>query len=203
MKISRSHGETPSPRTCWGPVAAAVIATLAAVTPGFTLGGLGYSVSTAASLALAMCGSAALIRIVAGIIADQRPYANIVIVIAMMLLGMVGLIIVSFHVTSLFLAGAFALVVGLFGWNGLLVAAAIRLIPGNSAKILGWIQAGYFTGATLAPMVFGALMSAAGIKWALLTTAACVFVGAILIMYGEMLRRNGLGVRETSTTEVQ
>jgi predicted MFS family arabinose efflux permease len=166
--------------------------------------GQGYSVSAATSIALAISGLAALTRITAGMIADQRSYANIALVIGMMLLGMVGLVIISFHEFSLFLVGSFILVIGLFGWNGLLVAAAVRLIPGNSAKILGWLQVGFFTGATLAPMVFGVMMSAAGIRWALLATAACVFVGALLILYGEMLRRKSqLGVQGTSTKQVQ
>jgi predicted MFS family arabinose efflux permease len=165
--------------------------------------GQGYSTSVAASLALAISGLAALTRIVAGLIADRRPDANIVFVIWMMLVGVVGLLAVSFHVPSLFLVGSFVLVIGLFGWNGLLVAAAVRLLPGSSAKILGWLQIGFFAGATLAPMVFGILMSAMGIRWALVTAAACEIVGALLIILGEKFRRKSqLSVLETSTREV-
>ncbi|WAH38357.1 MFS transporter [Alicyclobacillus dauci] len=164
----------------------------------------GYSISVAASFALAISGLAGLTRIVAGLIADQRPNSNVVLVIWMMLLGMIGLITVSFHIPNLFLVGSFVLVIGLYGWNGLLVSAAVRLIPESSAKILGWLQMGFFTGATFAPLVFGLLMSAIGIRWALLAAAVFVIFGALLIIFGERFRRKGeLGVREPSTRDVQ
>jgi len=83
----------------------------------------------------------------------------------------------------------FAVVFGLFGWNGLLVAASIRLLPGSAAKTLGWLQVGFFTGATIAPMIFGVLINAVGVRGTLLTAAACAIAGAFAIMLGEIFRR--------------
>ncbi|WP_156418670.1 hypothetical protein [Lentibacillus amyloliquefaciens] len=130
----------------------------------------------------------------AGFIADQRPDINVLFVIGMMLLGMLGLVLISFHVPSLFLLGSFVTVIGLFGWNGLLVAAAIRLLSVSPVKILGWLQMGFFMGAALAPMVFGILMSTLGVRWAIIITAVCAVIGALMILYGEILRRATLNI---------
>lgn len=149
----------------------------------------GFSVSIAGSLALAVSGLAAVVRIVAGYIADKRPNASIVIVTGMMVMGTVGLGMDSLRTPELFLIGMFVVVIGLFGWNGLLVAASIRLLPGGSAKILGWLQVGFFTGATVAPMIFGILINAVGVRGTLLTAAVCAIAGVSVILLGEIFRR--------------
>lgn len=125
-----------------------------------------------------------------GFIADRRPHVNVVLVIGTIFVGTVGLVMMSFRAPSLFLVGTFIVVIGLFGWNGLLVAASIRLLPGSPAKVLGWLQVGFFTGATMAPMVFGVLIRAVGVQGALVTAAVCASAGAIVIMSGEIIRRS-------------
>ncbi len=149
----------------------------------------GFSISIAASLALTISGLVALNRIVVGLVSDKYPNYNIIQIVGMMLLGTTGLFMISFRVLSLFLAGSFVVVIGLFGWNGLLVATALRLLPISPEKILGWLQVGVFTGATMAPMVFGILMSVVGVQCAILATAVCAVVGAFMIMFGEICRR--------------
>ncbi len=149
----------------------------------------GFSAATAGLLASAAGGLAAFVRVGAGVLADRRPRANVAAVVGMMLLGSIGLAVLSLGTPVAFLAGAPIVVAGLWGWNGLLVASAVRLLPGSPARALGGLQVGFFSGATAAPLVFGALGAAVGVGGALLAAAACAVAAAAAVTIGELHRR--------------
>ena len=148
-----------------------------------------FTAATAGLLALATGALAAFVRVAAGMLADRRPQNNVVAVICMMVAGSVGLATMSFGTTITFLVGALLVVVGLWGWNGLMVASAVRLLPGRPARALGGLQVGFFLGATAAPLLFGTLSTTVGVKGALSTMAAIAIVGAGVVATGEIYRR--------------
>ena len=151
----------------------------------------GFPAATAGLLALAAGGLAAAVRVGVGLLADLRPRANIAAVVDMMLVGSVGLAVVALGTPIAFLAGALLLVAGLWGWNGLLVASTIRLLPGSSARTMGSLQVGFFSGATAAPLLFGAVSATADSRVALLAVAASAVLGAGVVCAGEIYRRYG------------
>lgn len=152
----------------------------------------GFSAATAGLLALAAGGLAAAVRVVVGLFADRRPYANVATVVGMILMGCVGLTVISIGTPVAFLGGALLLVMGLWGWNGLLVASTIRLLPGSSARALGSLQVGFFAGATAAPILFGAVSAEVGFVGALLAVAASAVAGAGVVAAAELYRRRGV-----------
>ena len=150
----------------------------------------GFSAATAGLFASVAGGLAAAVRVGVGVLADRSPArSNVFAVVGMMLLGGLGLALLSFGTPAAFLAGAIIVVAGLWGWNGLLVASAVRLLPGSPARAVGGLQVGFFSGATAAPVVFGASSAALGVGGALLVAAACAAAGAAAVTAGERLRR--------------
>lgn len=152
--------------------------------------GAEFTAATAGLLALATGALAAFVRVTAGILADRHPRNNVAGVICMMFTGSVGLAIMSFGATTTFLIGTLLLVVGLWGWNGLMVASAVRLVPRRPARAVGSLQVGFFLGATAAPLLFGISSTVVGIKGALLIMAAIAVAGAGVIAAGELYRRS-------------
>lgn len=152
--------------------------------------GSGVTAAMGGLLALGAGALAAFTRVTVGLLADQRPRNNVIIVICMMLVGSVGLTIMSLTTTETFLIGIPLVVVGLWGWNGLMVASAVRLVPRRPARAVGSLQVGFFLGATAAPLLFGALSLVVGVKGALLVMAASAFVGASVVAVGELYLRH-------------
>jgi hypothetical protein len=132
----------------------------------------GFPAATAGLLALCAGALAAIVRVGAGAIADLRPRANLPAVVGMMLSGSGGLAVIavglSMGTPATFLVGAVVLVAGLWGWNGLLIASAVRLLPGSPVRSLGALQVGFFSGATAAPLLFGVLSENMGVRETLL-----------------------------------
>ncbi len=149
----------------------------------------GFSAATAGLLALAAAALAAAVRVGAGLLADRRPHGNVAAVAGMMLVGSAGLGVIALGTRATFLLGALLVVAGLWGWNGLLVASAVRLLPNTPACALGGLQVGFFSGATVAPLVFGALSAAVGIGGALRAAAASAVAAAGAVAGGEELYR--------------
>lgn len=150
----------------------------------------GFPVATAGLLVLAAGALAALVRIGAGMLADLRPRSNLAAVVGMMLAGGAGLLVMVVGNSGTFLVGIVVVVAGLWGWNGLLVASAVRLLPGGPARSLGVLQVGFFSGATAAPLVFGILSGVVGIGGALVAVAASAVAGAGAVAAGEFYRRS-------------
>jgi len=151
----------------------------------------GFPTAAAGLVALGAGALAAVVRVGVGVIADRRPRANAAAVVGMMLAGTAGLVAMASGTPPGFLVGAPLVVAGLWGWNGLLVASAVRFLPGSPARTLGGLQVGFFSGATAAPLVFGASSAAAGVGGALLATALAAVAGAGAVATGEVYRRRG------------
>lgn len=139
----------------------------------------------AAGLLLAL-GSAVNIaaRLAAGLLADRRDGGHLPVVATMLALGAVGLVLLA-------VGGLPALVVGTvlgFGlgwsWPGLLTFAVVRLNPGAPAAATSITQTGVFVGGAVGPLGFGLLLSQASYAVAWLAAAACLLLGAGLVLLG-------------------
>jgi hypothetical protein len=138
--------------------------------------------SAASALAIVM-------RVTLGALGDLRPRSNPSIVASMMLMGSLGLIIISWGTPTTFVVGILLVVAGAWTWNGLLVASAIRLLPGTAARATGTLQVGFFSGATTAPLAFSALSTTLGVGNSLMIVAAVSLIGAGVVLVGTLLLR--------------
>ncbi|QKG18895.1 MFS transporter [Actinomadura verrucosospora] len=127
---------------------------------------------------------AVAVRLAAGGFADRAPRRNPALVIAMMLSGAAGLALVAAGSPAAFVAGALLAVAGGWGWTGLLLAAVMRLLPGQGERAGATVQIGLFGGAAVAPLAFGAASSALGVPATVLIAALIVLAGAASMLAG-------------------
>lgn len=155
-------------------------------------GNSGFEAATAGLVLSAASVLAIAARAGAGALADLRPRANPLAVAVMLLIGAVGLVVLSWGTPSGFLIGTLLLIAGVWSWHGLLLASAIRLQTASAAKSAAWLQVGLFSGPTVAPLIFGSLSaSTLGIGGVVLAAAAATAVGAVAVLAGELYRRRG------------
>ncbi|MBO2460752.1 MFS transporter [Actinomadura violacea] len=127
---------------------------------------------------------AVAVRLAAGGFADRAPRRNPALVTAMMLSGAAGLALVAAGSPAAFVAGALLAVAGGWGWTGLLLAAVMRLLPGQGERAGATVQIGLFGGAAVAPLAFGAASSALGVPATVLIAALIVLAGAASMLAG-------------------
>lgn len=147
----------------------------------------GFASGTAGDLLSASAILAVLVRLTAGAIADRVPRRNTATVAAMMVLGAIGLALIALGSPLSFLLGAVLAFTTGWGWTGLLLATALRLVPERAETAGHTVQVGVFTGAAIAPYAFGALSNTLGFTTAALTTSAAALTGATLILLGAKL----------------
>lgn len=139
------------------------------------------------------------VRLAIGATADRAPRRNPAMVAAMMFTGAVGLLVLSWHTPVSFIIGAFLAVSGGWGWTGLLLACALRLLPAAGPRAAAAIQAGLFSGAAAAPVIFGALSATLGIPATTAVAAVSSLAGAALVAVGAVLARRGAPAGTGST----
>lgn len=136
---------------------------------------------------------AVAVRLAAGGLADRAPRRNPALVTAMMLSGAAGLALVAAGGPAAFVAGALLAVAGGWGWTGLLLAAVMRLLPGQGERAGATVQIGLFGGAAVAPLAFGAASSALGVPVTVLVAALIVLAGAASMLAGTAALRRAAG----------
>jgi MFS family permease len=158
----------------------------------------GFAVGLAGAL-LAFGGAASVtLRILLGWQADRRgDDDDLPVVIAMLLVGTIGFILIPVAPTPVFLAIAAFLAFGCgWSWNGLLVRSVVLAHPRAPAAATGVTQTGVYAGAVAGPVLFGLLAehvsdAAAwrmGGSWMLIAAGVAVWL------------RFGSGPRMTETT---
>ncbi|MFD4833853.1 MFS transporter [Streptomyces uncialis] len=135
----------------------------------------------------ALCAIA--VRLAAGALTDRAPHHNPAVIAAMMASGGIGLVLISTGSPTAFLAGAVLAFSAGWGWTGLLLAAALRLVPDRAEHAGHTVQVGIYTGATVAPFAFAALTGAVGFAGASLAAATAAFAGAAATTAGAFLLR--------------
>ncbi|QHC24743.1 MFS transporter [Streptomyces sp. GS7] len=181
-----------SPRTT-GRVVAAWSVAAALATIGSNVGSAyfiqigtasGFSAGTAGTLQMLASVLGIAVRLGSGRQADRAPHRIPRTVAAMMLTGTAGLALITAGTPVTFLAGALLAVAGGWGWTGLLLAATMRLLPGESARAGAAMQGGLFAGAAIGPLSFGALSGQFGIPATVGLAAAGPLLGALLLIAG-------------------
>ncbi|MEV0408569.1 MFS transporter [Actinoallomurus sp. NPDC050550] len=160
----------------------------------------GFASGTAGDLLSASAILAVLVRLAAGAIADRAPRHNTATVAAMMVLGAIGLALIALGSPVSFLLGAILAFTAGWGWTGLLLATALRLVPCRAETAGHTVQVGVFSGATIAPYTFGELTNTLGFTTAALTTSAAALMGAALIVLGAKLADTPHTDQRSSTT---
>lgn len=157
--------------------AAATYFVLLAGEAGFTAPVAGGLLSMAAVLAV-------VVRLGAGVAADRAPRRTAAGVAVMMALGAGGLGLIAIGSPVAFVTGAVLVFTAGWGWTGLLLAAALRLVPGRAEAAGHTVQVGVYTGAAIAPYTFAALTGVLGSATGTLTVAAAGVAGAVLVLAG-------------------
>ncbi|MCK7624697.1 MFS transporter [Streptomyces sp. RS10V-4] len=182
----------PAPRTV-GRVLAAWTAAAALATIGSNVGAAyfiqigtasGFTAATAGTLEMLASVLGIAVRLASGGLADRAPHRIPWTVTAMMLTGSAGLALIVVGTPAAFVAGALLAVAGGWGWTGLLLAATMRLLPGESARAGAAMQGGLFAGAAVGPLSFGALSGQFGIGATVGIAAAGPLLGALLLAAG-------------------
>jgi MFS family permease len=143
---------------------------------------------------------AVLVRLIAGALADRRPQINPLIAAALMGSGALGLVVMSFATPATFILGAVLAVAGGWGWTGLLLAAAFRLVPERPQSAGAAMQLGLFGGAAIAPLGFGVLSTTIGLTATILTAAAASLLAAIIVLVGAIAAKEGQTTRKRPTS---
>ncbi|MGF6885706.1 MFS family permease [Nocardia sp. GAS34] len=150
----------------------------------------GLSTATAGLMQSMAAVVAVVVRLLVGVLADRAPRRNPAIVAAMMFSGAIGLALISMATIGTFTIGALLAVAGGWGWTGLLLAAIMRLLPGQGAKAGATVQIGLFGGAAVAPFAFGAASAAFGMATTVQLAAILVVIATGAMIVGARLQRN-------------
>ena len=154
----------------------------------------GLPIAVAGALLAAASAVAVLVRIVIGMFGDRVPERNPIMVAVMMLSGAVGLGVMTLPTPASFVLGAVLAVAGGWGWTGLLLAANMRLLPGNPARAGAAMQIGLFSGSALSPLGYGTLVAAIGVSATVGLAALAALAGFAAVLAGgqALLRRSFL-----------
>lgn len=149
----------------------------------------GVAPRTAGFLLMAGSISGILARTVLGWSADRRERGHLAIVSALLTLGGVGCVALSYagSSTAALLVGTLLGFACGWGWPGLFFFAVIRISQGAAARTMSVTQLGMFLGALTGPLTFGRV--AAGLSFAAAWRGAAVvaIVGAVLLVVGVRL----------------
>ena len=152
---------------------------------------LGISRSGAGMVAALAGGSAVIVRVGTGFLADRRGGRHFPVVAAMMVVGALGYFTVALgsatHTAWLFVLGS-VIALGLgWGWNGLFNFAVIRTHRQAPARATGITQVGGRLGGMLAPVLVGVLVGDSLYTLAWLIMAFAGLGAAIAVIAGRRL----------------
>ncbi|MET7465156.1 MFS transporter [Nonomuraea sp. NPDC005501] len=137
---------------------------------------------------------AVAVRLAAGALTDRAPHRNPAVIIAMMLTGALGLVLIAIGTPVTFVLGAALAFSAGWGWTGLLLATTLRLVAHQAENAGHTVQIGVYTGATIAPYAFAALSDAFGYAGSALLAATAALAAAASMTAGTLLSRR-LGER--------
>ena len=157
----------------------------AAVAGGLAPGPAGLALSAGGAINLT-------VRLVSGWFADRRTGGHIAVVAGSLVLGAVGLALLTQPGLAALAIGV-ALGFGLgWSWPGLLNYSVVRLHPQAPAAATSITQTGIYTGACLGPLLFGAVAATRGYPVAWLTASIAMLLAAagMLVARATLIRRS-------------
>jgi MFS family permease len=121
-----------------------------------------------------------LVRIASGAWADRRRGRNLPVVSSYLVVGALGMAVISVDHLGALLAGTLiAFGIG-WAWPGLFLFAVVRVGRESPATASGTVQAGAFAGGAVGPVLFGVLVGAVDYPAAWRTAAVVLLVAALL-----------------------
>jgi MFS family permease len=178
-------------------LASAAVNSLGAFLPAWSFH-VGLAPGTAGLLLAAASALSVLARILTGVVADRRRGRNLPVVSGYLLMGAVGLGLLSVGDVPMLVVGALvAFGIG-WAWPGLFLFAVVRVGRDSPATASGSVQAGAFTGGAAGPVLFGLLVAATSYPTAWRTAAAVLVVAAVLLMVARRMFVNDLRRRPPS-----
>ena len=143
---------------------------------------VGLEPGTAGVLVAVGSAISVLVRVVSGVLADRRRGRNLRVVSSYLVVGSLGLAVLSIEdMWALLLGTLVAFGIG-WAWPGLFLFAVVRVGRDSPATASGAVQAGAFAGGAAGPVLFGLLVGAAGYPDAWRTAAVTLLAAALLLM---------------------
>jgi MFS family permease len=143
---------------------------------------VGLTPSQAGVLVAAGSALSVLVRVLSGALADRRNGRNLPVVSAYLVVGAVGMVVLSYdHVPSVLVGTLVAFGIG-WAWPGLLLFAVVRVGRDSPAAASGAIQAGAFAGGACGPALFGLLVTVTSYETAWRAVAAVTLLSALLLV---------------------
>lgn len=143
----------------------------------------GMSEQTAGLLLAGTSAAAVISRVGLGLIADRRRRGLLVRVVAMLVAGACGFVLVLSAEPVLIVAGA--LIAGglAWGWPGLLTLASVLEHPSTPAWAVGTMMSGIYVGGLAGPLVLGLVAELAGFTamWTLCAILSLLAAGTVLV----------------------
>jgi cyanate permease len=141
-----------------------------------------------------LVGAAA--RVGGGWLADRRDGKHLTVVAVSLVLGAVGLVLLSLSGFPVLVLGTL-LGYGLgWSWPGVLNFAVVRLNPAAPASATSITQSGVYVGGCLGPLAFG-LLAAGSYRTAWLAAAGAMVLAASMMVLGRRLLLAHSAVRAT------
>ena len=126
-------------------------------------------------------------RLGGGWLADRRTRAHLPVVAGQLVVGAIGLLLVSTGSPALLVLGT-VLGFGLgWSWPGVLTFAVVRLNPSAPAAATSVTQTGVFAGGAVGPLAFGLLVEAWSYEVAWRCAAGAMTCAALLLLVGGRL----------------
>jgi MFS family permease len=162
-------------------LASAAVNSLGAFLPAWAFD-VGLTPGDAGLLLAAASALCVLARIASGIAADRRGGRHLPVVSAQLIVGAVGLVLLSLGSVPMLLAGALvAFAIG-WSWPGVLLFSIVRVGRDNPARAASAVQVGAFTGGAGGPVLFGVLVAATDYPTAWRAAAVALLVAAGLLL---------------------
>ncbi|WP_298208440.1 MFS transporter [Ferrimicrobium sp.] len=157
---------------------------------------IGVAVGTAGYLASLGSLASLITRIASGYLADRRSGNHLVVVAAMLSLGALGYLLLSFGLRPLVVFAAVLAYAAGWGWNGVFNYAVARTHPQATGHATGITQAGAFAGSVFGPLLFGIIVDHFGYATAWRFAAVMVIFAAVAVLIGRALLIREIAARD-------
>ncbi len=148
---------------------------------------VGLSPSVAGLLIAVGSALSVLVRVGSGAVADRRRGRNLPVVAVYLVVGAVGMVVLSVgDVPTLLVGTLVAFGIG-WAWPGLFLFAVVRVGRDSPAAASGAVQAGAFAGGAAGPALFGLLVAVTSYPTAWRAAAAVLLAAALLLVVARRL----------------
>jgi MFS family permease len=158
----------------------------------------GFGPAEAGFIVVAASVAGIVVRIAVGMAADRGIGGTMRTVAAMLLLGAVGLGGIAFGSGAVFIAGCVLAFGAGWGWNGLVHYTIAQRAGVYTASATGLVQGGAYAGGAVGPLLFGFLVTQAGLGVGWGVAAGCAVASGVAAYLASRLE-GGLSVPELPT----